>query len=469
MKNVKINILFMVLLLSPLCATWGQSRIDAVPANITDTTIVRYWQDSVSIVYADKANNDRHFLLVNQLSPVVLRIAVPEHFMVNDFRILHDTVFLCGCYYAAPGTLQGLLACFAIQDFYSGSGNYQILTTNPSHMPDCLTGSCKNHVYDITRMAVYDSSGHSRIGFIAKNRILGDTTRRTGIGWAAYGGGTTWDIRIIYNKDAIEEFTDITTTDGYVVAVGRNNQNGHLALRIFPKSDFIIKTPIVSPGVSGFYYYNQYGQGYSDLKVDKNVMATAMDGDKFAVAYHYMDLPQEGLAVKTFGIWGGVASMMQGTNVPDIRLPGSVWKMRDVRYCRLLQRLVVLNDFDGGTVGGQASIVYQFQIPMPATGIYQGTYMSGYVLHALDSSDANAKSFIASGNAMAGGQLTLYSEALLTSLSCGIRDEIGGSLTFATPYATYMETNINEPRFNSLSTSFVVEVVDAAKLCDTKP
>ena len=467
MKNVKINILFMVLLLSPLCATWGQSTVSEVQFTKSDTSIVRYWQGSISIVYTHNIDNNNWFLLVDTTVPHVRRIEVPNNVTVNDFRILHDTVFVCGHHVDGSGTQRGLLAYFAIQDFYNGSGAYNWGVTIQTPMPDCYSGGCYNQISDITRLAVYDSNGRTKIAFIAPNYIVAETTYRVGVGSAVYR--PSWEVVFIYNKYGIEEYTDIITTQNYVVAVARTNDSARLALRIYPKNDFILMTSFGGGMASAYFYHNKFGQGLADLEVDENVMATALDGDEFAVAYHYTKSPKDGIAVKTFDISGGLATLLHGLNAPVVRQPGSKWKMRDVCYSPSLQQMLVLNDFDGGTVGSQTSIVYKFPLSALATGVtsYNGRYLMGYNLYALDPFGSTANSFVSSGSIVGGGgMLSLFWEGINYGVSCGAQDIITGSHVSPSLYPTFMQTNINVPLVPSGATSFVVEGMEMNEICN---
>ena len=475
MNKMYFRFIALFLLLLPMCAARGQSQVSHIPANESDTSIVRYWENDISIVYTfDKGSEfmDKYFLLADESAPTVRRIAVPQDVTVNDFRILHDSVFIVG-HTMWMGSPLGLFACFDIQDFYNGSGYYRWMVTLQSDMYDCGNdpllggGYCVNQIYDVTRLAVYDSSGCTKMAYIAKNYVNCPPDSRIGIGSASFVGGA-WSNIIMYNKHAKEDYTDIIATQDYVVAVARNNVDSLLAMRIFPKSNFL--TPLWStppPLVPAYpYYSNPAGQRFWDLKVDDAVMATALEKDSFAVAYHYTDSPKEGLAVKTFDISGGVATFRQGLDVPVVRQPGSKWKMRDISYSPALQRLMVLHDFDGGTLGSQTSIVYQFPLSIPLAGTYQGLYPPNYDFHALNLFGISKDAFIASGNITSHGPLTLYREVLTTSLSCGVPDFINGvksATTFDTPN---MATNMNVPVRFPGNTSFVVEEVGRDLLCD---
>ena len=195
MKNLKFNSLMAVLLMLPLCTVRGQSNVSIIPENESDTSIVRYWKNGISIVYAcNKEFKNKHFLLVDEGVSTVLSISVPEYVKVNDFRILHDSVFVVG-HTTLTGSPMGLFACFDIQDFYNGTGYYRWMVTLQTNMPDCLidpllgSGFCQNQITDVIRMAVFDSSGYNKIAYIAKNYVVGDTQPRVGVGCASYWGG----------------------------------------------------------------------------------------------------------------------------------------------------------------------------------------------------------------------------------------------------------------------------------------
>ena len=473
MKQFHLKAFALFLLLLPLCVARGQSVVTEVHDTKSDTTIVRYWAEGINIVYTHNRDNDNYFLLVDATLPQVLRITVPSYVTVNDFRILHDSVFLCG-HVGSGSSAQGLLACFAIQDFYNGAGNAHYWLAWQTNMPDCVNdpalggGYCQNQIYDITRMAVYDSSGSTKIAYIAKNYVNHPSDSRIGIGSVRYHGGI-WDSWLIYNKHAVEEYTDIIATHKYVVAVGRTNVSARLVMRIFPKGSFLVPSwsPYYGYSTAWPYYADRYGQRMSDLEVDENVMATALDDDEFAVAYHYVNVPKKGLAVKTFSITGTLASLTQGVNAPLTHMPGSVWKMRDVRHSPSLTTMMVLNDIDGGTTGGQASVVYKFHLPSLSAGTpYVGKYLSGYDLHSMDLFSPQNDAFVVSGNTLGGYYTTLYWEDAGMESGCGPADAIAGSGISAPLYQRPMATNMNGQFIPDSYISFVVDAVGRDGICN---
>ena len=443
---------------------WGQSSVHEIQSDVTDTTIVRYWHENISVMYTSNGvTYDKYFLLVDKNLSSVSRIPVPKEVTVNDFRILNDTVYLGGHYVDPTGLQRGLLACFAINDFYTGSGNYHWMVTKLTSMPDCSCGCAKNQIYDITRLALYEDPYEGmQIAFIGKNYIDGETTMRVGIGWASYHMGN-WYASIIYNKYAEEEYSDIIATQNYVVAAARHNVTSYLVLRVFPKNLYIYHQATsggACPNITWYYYPNKYGQEFTDLKVDENVMETALNGDDFAVAYHYANAPGDGLALKTFSISGSIATLQQGLNLPVSRQSSTPWKMRDICYSHQSQQLIVLNDFDGGTLGGTESVIYQFPAYALMPGMYYGRYLPSEVLHAADYFAAT-DAWVATGNRNGGGSPVIYWENLVAAMSCGSQDEVKAISATATWDSIFMETNINDPLPEKGIRYF--EVVDVVK------
>lgn len=459
MKKHILNIL-LILAATGGGPAFGQSSISEISGLASDSSIIRYWKADKSVIYTSNGSGNNYFLLADQSTGMVRRITVPANVTVNDFRILHDTVF-AGGYFNNAGTKQGLLACFNINDFNNSGGNYHWAVAQQSAMPDCYDGCCQNQIDEITRIALYDTSNNdsTEIAFIAKNHIVGETTMRVGIGHARFNG-TTWNRMFIYNKYAVEEYTDIIATSQYVAAVGKSNDSARLVMRIFPKHDFIVPT---CPLPNYCYYYNMYGQGMKDLTVCTDVMATALDNDDFAVAYHFYGPYTKGLALKTFSISSSLASLTQAINIESTKTPSPMWKMRDIRYSPLMRRIAVLNDYNGGGMASNVSVIYQFHATPLTAGTYHGHYLSGHKLFSMDCNTANPHSYICSG--IGSGDTRFFDEFFSTSASCGTTDAVKAELTSDAIYATFMQTNTNEPLFNWGTTAFVTDIINRDIIC----
>lgn len=432
---------------------WGQSKIYQV-AQTSDTSIVRHWNGKMSVAYSVEPSGDKCFLLVEAGMQTIRKMDVPTYVTVNDFRIFHDTLFLGGHVSISPTATHGLLACFPMADFASGTGDCHWVENIPTAMPDCYGGRFSDLIHDISRLAIYDNENHAQIAFIAKNHIVGESIIRVGIGWAQFDGNA-WDEELIYNKEAKEAYTDIVTTDNYVVAVGRTNDSSRFTMRIFPKTDFITVSSFYSVTPSPYYggeYTDHYGQGLADQIVVSDVMATAMNDDKFAVAYHYKDDSQNGLALKTFTINLSRATLQQSMNVPNEHSATPNWTMRDVRYDHSSHQILVLNDIDAAQSGSLESIIHHFKTSELPAGIFTGQYVSGYRLYAMDTFLQTYCDYTTSGKNISSDMHNIYYETIGNNNSCGQEDIVSGMPKNATLYLNYMTTNTNDPDTRSFGT-----------------
>lgn len=81
MNKLKLSILLNALLV-PLGAAFGQSQVSEIPSMVSDTTIVRYWQEDVSVVYTcNSSTADKYFMSVEQIP---FSICVDSPFVTED-------------------------------------------------------------------------------------------------------------------------------------------------------------------------------------------------------------------------------------------------------------------------------------------------------------------------------------------------------------------------------------------------
>ena len=424
-------------LLPPFTAS-GQSSIYHVPTQTGDTTIVREWQEGYYVTY----NREPHcFSLHDPGNTNILTIPVPDpNALVRDFRILNDSIFAGGSY-VTGGLNIGFLACFSIQDFYTGAGSFKGGYYQPTPMPDVWsTPPFYNLITNIRRLTLFKDEHGIKVAFIADNAILdnsGVVYERVGIGSAQWNDPAfTWDTTpLLYNKDGIEEYTDIIATDNYVVAVSRTIDSALLNIRTFDIQSFLPNSSIQP------YWINTYRQCVNDQNVIGRVMATPVSGDKFEVVYHYKKQQEFGVAIKEFtiGSWGWL-NYSQGANIPISGGTSSSWEMRDVRYLPDHNYIAALQYVYASLSGNPENIVHFYdQGNLPS---YFGRYLSGYKLHALDKL-GNDK-FITTGHHL--GSLHIYTENPNCWSSCGSYDfSWGYKVTNIKIYNYRMPGSMNSP------------------------
>ena len=369
---------------------------------------------------------------------------------------MDDSVFVGGCYYFS-GQPYGLIACFSIQDFYNGGGSYKAEIYLPTLMPDIWTNNCFDHITNIRRLTLFKDGHGIRVVFIADNEIICGGIleyKRVGLGSTQYyAGWQTTDF--LYNKDGIENFSDVIATENYVVAVSRTNDSSYFHLRTFPKSDF--------PHV--YIAILTYRQGMNDILAKGNVMATPIEQDLFAVVYHYQDMSDEGVAVKEFKVTSpnGWVSFSQGVNIPLPSANSASWRMKDVRYLPGMDYIVALQYVYAPLSGNPAQekhVVHWYD--RGSLTSYAGRYVSGYEFHSLDKIEDSF--FIVSGKY---NSLDIFKERPYFFPSCGSYDVSGGD-PVASPkiYNFLMPGNMNYPTIYNSIEPFNVYEETATRICN---
>ena len=235
----KLLLLLPLWLLPCLAAAQPQSVVWEMPSLSYDTTIVRHWQGDEYIVYSSSGAGPGIVSYHNNVSGSTISAELPPDVIINDFRIAHDSVFAGGSFFSSSGK-QGLLACFSISELLSGNVNYQsVLLPRASLINSvCWTMGLEIKITGVTRLALYEYEGSTRIAYIADNQIVNTTTNnaeyyRVGYGDAAFlSVSSHWDLSgYHFNKDGIESYTDICTTDHKIVITAKSDDYDYQNLR----------------------------------------------------------------------------------------------------------------------------------------------------------------------------------------------------------------------------------------------
>ena len=414
----RLLLLLPLWLLPCLAAAQPQSVVWEMPSLSYDTTIVRHWQGDEYIVYSSSGAGPGIVSYHNNVSGSTISAELPPDVIINDFRIAHDSVFAGGSFFSSSGK-QGLLACFSISELLSGNVNYQsVLLPRASLINSvCWTMGLDIKITGVTRLALYEYEGSTRIAYIADNQIVNTTTNnaeyyRVGYGDAAFlSVSSHWDLSgYHFNKDGIESYTDICTTDHKIVITAKSDDYDYQNLRfqVFDKTRNFAHTPL-GP------YSMRYG--YTDHRALAKVMVTHLKNDDVAVAYHYSDGTKGGLAVKVIDVGGSTPILINNLEIQEDTTYNLGWNMNDIRYDYEQDGLLVLNRIDDPLMGVES---YIFQIYSPyASGasciVESCSFME--TIHSLD--NFGSRRFIASGKSVALMNPNIVIEPLGASYSCG--------------------------------------------------
>jgi hypothetical protein len=418
---MKEKLLFSILLLSGPFLSFGQSILWEMPSTAADTTIVRHWRGDEYFVYTVAGSGPATVSYHDNAAPSTVSMSFPSNFRVRDFRIAHDSVF-------AGGTdgVSGFLACFDISDFLSGNVqvHYLNLPQGPMDGIECRLIPIGHHVNitGVDRIALYEYGSSVRIAYTAYSTITHQDApsnvlfRSVGYGDAAFLAGLgQWDIcDFHFNKDAVEVYTDICTTDNKIVIAARSDEtpvDHYVRYQVFDKVRNYAQTPPMS------IYTDRFG--FSDHFVLGRVMVTHLKQDLVALAYHYADRVEGGLAVKAVDVGSPVPTLVNSLDIKEDMSTSAAWHMNDIRYDVRTDVLHVLN-YIFHPSNGLGSYIYQIKSPFVPGASYRATFCPVMKeMHSLDNFDSQR--FIASGYTLF-AYTEVFIETTNTGNSCGNYD-----------------------------------------------
>ena len=282
-----------------------------------------------------------------------------------------------------------------------------------------------DRVTGVKRLELFQDGAVTRVAYIADDTVMdggggssGSGCRRVGYG-EAYFAGSTWHLNVFhYNKDAFNLFSDITVTDSHVVVVSRDCFYNRLEFVVHPRvANYAYLPP--TPGCDIYYC--------TDHKIPGRVMTAALDGDKFAVAYHYAVSPSDtGLAVKVFNISAGVPVLLYSLEIPLVVSSTGMCQMRDIRYIAGKNELWILNDISNPITGLGGNYLYRIDMGNVYAGTYEMRHIDGIKFHSLD--DLATGGFIASCSDP--GMTTIYVEQITSpTYGCATTEYVNGVKT----------------------------------------
>ena len=258
---MKTKLLTFFLMLVACGSAVAQSRIWEVPEVPADTTIVREWKEGTYIVYSRRGASQR-ITYHDNASPVVRSAQIPSSVTIYDFRIVGDMVFAGGTIQMSPYN-SGLIACFDINDLLSGGGNYHALFFNQiplSSATECLSPMGYIQITGVKRLSLFHDGEVQRVAYIADDSLVSgwDGCHRMGYGDVAYTGDSVQPLApgwFNYNKDAVNQFTDITVTDSHVVLASWDCMHQRLELVLHDKvGGYVYAAPLLTD----IYYFSDH-------------------------------------------------------------------------------------------------------------------------------------------------------------------------------------------------------------------
>ena len=402
MKNKSLIIVF--IMLAGAFSAIGQSHLWEFPTCPADTSIVREWKDGKYLVYSSDGITQKVTLHDNASSPAV-SVNLPSLVYINDFRIANDTVF-AGGYLNNASSRVGLLACFDINDMIIGSSTFQWMTFTNTNLSisNCEIADYDVLITEVNRISLFKDGPLTRIAFLANNNIVdhGNPSivylQRVGYGDAAFIGApvTPWELnQYHYNKDGVEEYTDIACTDNRIVITAKDKDYNWFHFMVFNRTaNFANYSPLSPP----IYYF-------TDHTVAEQVMVADCGGDKVAVTYNFSEPANRGIAVKYLNVGSGAPVLLNSIDIP-LGSSAYLGTMRDTRYCQSSNCLRFLTDAYNPITSVWGHHIYTIDMSNIYAGIYEAIFIIDKEFHSLDNFLSNG--IVTSGLAVPYGYLNVY-------------------------------------------------------------
>lgn len=348
-----------IILLTFIASGWiaiGQSTLWNFGNSLPGPSIVRHWRGAEYVTYSETPNSGI-FAYHHNNTPTALCINLPEDLLrVMDFQIFHDTVYVCG----TNTSNRGFLACFPMGDFFAGTCNWNQYVNYPIGLltADCYSDDYSDIITKYTRLCLFEYAGTTHIAFLAENQIVtagsSATMDRIGIGDAIFYG-SYWLVRYNINKDGVEHFSDITTTDDYVIASSYDPDSLRHKVRVFAQgTDYLLAE--IMPGTCW---------GTKEQLTLGAVRVAATGQNTFAIAYNYKNESDIGIAIKMMDIVGNNVVLTQSINIP-ITAPNTYgWQIGDLRYCSATNTLLLADRTSTSASGVYETSIYTINVAAP--------------------------------------------------------------------------------------------------------
>jgi len=320
-----------------------------------DTAIVRNYQPNISVVYTgpiEDASGDKYFHLVNTATNTIRSFKVDEY--VKDVEIVDDTVYYCG-WAGFPA-----LCYFAISDVMNSNicvKTYWYYTTVRS-VPRRLEMFKTTDGIHAVMVGTYGTSP-------SVNSFIADAWKPSHI-----SPPNSWSVAVLLT-DGKEMYDDIAVTDNYVVASAVAPAGNDIFLRVFHKPLYATHSlvfysydnnifygdcngglgPEHCPSTL-FYYYGDFDQAGSSEGNHPLRMVHTFGDTIILTCMSSQDTRSYGLTLKEIEIVGGTPYVCKdffswwGTELKE------GWDVRDIRFNRGNDSLLVLMDYEWPLYGG---------------------------------------------------------------------------------------------------------------------
>jgi len=320
-----------------------------------DTSIVRYWHESVNIVFS-KSPYEKYFLLTNPDSTMSKKFVTEID--VKDMEIVGDTLYYCG----VNNNKEAIVGHFIISEMYNTDvfdlyAKFSIIVNYPDH-----------YLYP-KRLEVYHDAYCVHAVMVCDLVFPSDTVKKVMADCYSLHSSSSWTLAFFNHDDVMNERDnifhpdDVAVTDNYVVFSGHKHCSAAIYMRVFQKPTFFTDIHTYSSTVTSlfsysFWYYTNSANNYSVLGQNDGehpVWCTHLTEDNIAIACmsenEVLTSPIYGSTIKTIKINAYPMAVTGDYFFPYSNVLNPEWNVRDLRYDKNLNNILMLYDADNPSDG----------------------------------------------------------------------------------------------------------------------
>lgn len=326
-------------------------------------SIIREWNAGNAVAFLYNPYGTSYFCLESSSTPTtVLSAEVPRNVRIYDFKILDDTLYFCGTK-PINGEEYGIVGFFDIDNLFNHGGS---CTYGEIYVPvveprlDCRMSRP-------WRMDVYRFGGFTHIVAVGENELStitpGILTSTTILD--AYFDGTVWHGSQYMNKYNDEYYTDIATTDQYVVATAQRADGNACYLRAFHQSSSLLSTPV------------NYGYVVEvvDDRPEGKILIDHTTDDQFVIAYYLHDGSHAFHSLKSFQmttaapLYTALQYSLKLVQNPNSGTVPFSWNLQDLCYNPKTRHVSILQDMDYPVGTSTLNVIEDYNLTSAPAGL----------------------------------------------------------------------------------------------------
>lgn len=393
---------FLFILLIPI-AVQGQHRVTEASYNDPITkTIVKKYRFPATISYVE--TKGRHYFAYSDSSMTIVNCEIDKNLFVLDFVVSRDVVYFCG--YDTLTQTKGVWGKFNTNDLIQGNLSYETYS-------DFVCG--KAYADTLNSLVAYGNNGVTTI--VTVGTANSGTSKSRGCTIEITPSGTnSWNYTMGVTPDTnMENTKHVCLTDNYIITSGFTDVSSSFEVYRRHNRSNIFATA----GPQDFMLFFPTSNDPKYTHPFRPYAITHIGGDTITATLSYKNLtnPGYGVIVKTYDMSNPVIGLTNSSYVYDQSTQNDLLTIRDLKYDRINNRIVLLLYGNTILIPNLSSIVAEIPMtPLPTT--YQIHHSDEFELTSLDLYNGN-HSFLCQGFNQSSPVIANYfTQPLATTATC---------------------------------------------------